>query len=201
MAIAIVSVSFLIWLTLGLRESWIVFLAIPVTLALTLTTFFLYGYTLNRITLFALIFSIGILVDDAIVVVENIVRHRNLPKNKGRSLGDVAVEAVDEVGKPDHPGDPHRHRRHSADGVCRRPDGSVHAPDPGWRDGGDDLLPDRSLPGHPVGGGSPSAEDQRPRSRGRRGPAHQTLPQYHGAAASQQARHGRFSLGVLPSCC
>ena len=50
-------------------------LAIPVTLALTLTVFYLYGYTLNRITLFALIFSIGILVDDAIVVVENIVRH------------------------------------------------------------------------------------------------------------------------------
>ncbi len=100
MAIAIVSVSVLIWLTLGLRESWIVFTAIPVTLALTLTTFFLYGYTLNRITLFALIFSIGILVDDAIVVVENIARHRRLPQNKGRPLAEVAVEAVDEVGNP-----------------------------------------------------------------------------------------------------
>ena len=50
-------------------------LAIPATLALTLAVFYLYGYTLNRITLFALIFSIGILVDDAIVVVENITRH------------------------------------------------------------------------------------------------------------------------------
>ena len=53
-------------------------IAIPVTLALTLFMFYLYGYTLNRITLFALIFSIGILVDDAIVVVENIVRHARL---------------------------------------------------------------------------------------------------------------------------
>jgi len=100
MAIAVVGVSVLIWLTLGWRESWIVFIAIPVTLALTLTTFFLYGYTLNRITLFALIFSIGILVDDAIVVVENIVRHRRLPGNRGRPLAEVAVEAVDEVGNP-----------------------------------------------------------------------------------------------------
>ena len=53
-------------------------IAIPVTLALTLFMFYLYGYTLNRITLFALIFSIGILVDDAIVVVENIVRHARM---------------------------------------------------------------------------------------------------------------------------
>ena len=86
MLIAVVSVSILIWLTLGLRESLIVFTAIPVTLALTLTVFYLYGYTLNRITLFALIFSIGILVDDAIVVVENIVRHSRLPGNAGRRL-------------------------------------------------------------------------------------------------------------------
>lgn len=72
MLIAVVSVSVLVAIALGLRESLIVFTAIPVTLALTLTVFWLYGYTLNRITLFALIFSIGILVDDAIVVVENI---------------------------------------------------------------------------------------------------------------------------------
>jgi multidrug efflux pump subunit AcrB len=100
MAIAVVSVSILIALVLGLRESLIVFTAIPVTLALTLTVFFLYGYTLNRITLFALIFSIGILVDDAIVVVENVVRHTRMPENKGRPIGQVAVEAVDEVGNP-----------------------------------------------------------------------------------------------------
>ncbi len=100
MLIAVISVAALIWLTLGLREAGIVFVAIPVTLALTLFTFYLYGFTLNRITLFALIFSIGILVDDAIVIVENIVRHARLPQNEGRSLAQVAVEAVDEVGNP-----------------------------------------------------------------------------------------------------
>ena len=100
MAIAILSVTVLVWLTLGLRESGVVAVAIPVTLSLTLAVFYLYGYTLNRITLFALIFSIGILVDDAIVVVENIVRHYRLPQNLGRGLLKVACEAVDEVGNP-----------------------------------------------------------------------------------------------------
>ena len=100
MLLAILSVTVLIWLTLGLRESGIVATAIPVTLALTLLIFFVLGYTLNRVTLFALIFSIGILVDDAIVVVENIVRHYRLPGNAGRRLVDVAIEAVDEVGNP-----------------------------------------------------------------------------------------------------
>jgi multidrug efflux pump subunit AcrB len=100
MMIAIISVAALIWLTLGWRESGIVATAIPVTLALTLAVFYFYGYTLNRITLFALIFSIGILVDDAIVVVENMARHYRLPENKGRSIIDIAVESVDEVGNP-----------------------------------------------------------------------------------------------------
>ena len=100
MGIAVVSVSVLIALALGFRESLIVFVAIPVTLALTLSVFYFYGFTLNRITLFALIFSIGILVDDAIVVVENIARHRSLPENQGRPLSEVAVGAVNEVGNP-----------------------------------------------------------------------------------------------------
>jgi multidrug efflux pump subunit AcrB len=100
MLLAVVSVSFLILLVLGWRESIIVMLAIPATLALTLLIFYLYGFTLNRITLFALIFSIGILVDDAIVVVENIVRHFHLPQNKDRSRAVVAIEAVGEVGNP-----------------------------------------------------------------------------------------------------
>lgn len=100
MGIAVFSVAILIWLTLGWRESGIVAVAIPATLALTLLVFYLQGFTLNRITLFALIFSIGILVDDAIVVVENIVRHFHLPQNKGRSWSAIAVEAVGEVGNP-----------------------------------------------------------------------------------------------------
>ena len=100
MMIAIISVTILIWFVLGHRESGVVAIAIPVTLALTMAVFYLYGYTLNRITLFALIFSIGILVDDAIVIVENIVRHFRLPENRDRSRVTVAVEAVDEVGNP-----------------------------------------------------------------------------------------------------
>ncbi|HVU35073.1 MAG TPA: efflux RND transporter permease subunit [Opitutaceae bacterium] len=100
MGLAVFGVAVLILLFLGWRESLVVLLAIPVTLALTLLVFYLYGYTLNRITLFALIFSIGILVDDAIVVVENIVRHMALPSCRRKRLLQIAVEAVDEVGNP-----------------------------------------------------------------------------------------------------
>jgi multidrug efflux pump subunit AcrB len=101
MLLAVLSVSVLIAIALGLREAAVVLIAIPVTLALTLFAFQLYGYTLNRITLFALIFSIGILVDDAIVVVENIVRHARIGGGEsGGSLAAVAVRAVDEVGNP-----------------------------------------------------------------------------------------------------
>jgi multidrug efflux pump subunit AcrB len=100
MGIAVFGVALLILFFLGWRESLVVMLAIPSTLALTLLVFYLYGYTLNRITLFALIFSIGILVDDAIVVVENIVRHLRLPENKDKSKTSIAIQAVAEVGNP-----------------------------------------------------------------------------------------------------
>ncbi len=94
--IASLSVVILIALALGWRESIVVAVAVPVTLALTLLVNYLYGYTLNRVTLFALIFSIGILVDDAIVVVENI--HRHFRMHKIAPL--TAAYAVDEVGNP-----------------------------------------------------------------------------------------------------
>ena len=100
MLIAVISVTLLIAITLGWKESMVVLIAIPVTLALTLLVFYLYGYTLNRITLFALIFSIGILVDDAIVVVENIVRHSRLPLEQRKPPMESAIYAVDEVGNP-----------------------------------------------------------------------------------------------------
>lgn len=96
MLLAAISVTLLIALALGWRESIVIAVAVPVTLALTILVTYLYGYTLNRVTLFALIFSIGILVDDAIVVVENIHRHFRM---RGASL-DIAVQAVDEVGNP-----------------------------------------------------------------------------------------------------
>lgn len=100
MGIAVLSVALLILVMLGWRESLVVAVAIPSTLALTLLVFHLGGFTLNRITLFALIFSIGILVDDAIVVVENIARHQRLPENAGKSAVRKAVAAVSEVGNP-----------------------------------------------------------------------------------------------------
>ena len=95
--IATISVTLLIWVFLGWREATVVLVAVPVTLALTLFVYYAFGYTLNRITLFALIFSIGILVDDAIVVVENIYRHLRMGD---RPPEVAAVEAVDEVGNP-----------------------------------------------------------------------------------------------------
>ena len=97
LAIATVSVTILIGIFLGWREALVVLVAVPVTLALTLFAYYALGYTLNRITLFALIFSIGILVDDAIVVVENIYRHLALG---GKDPETAAVEGVDEVGNP-----------------------------------------------------------------------------------------------------
>jgi len=96
--LATLSVVALIALALGRREAVVVAVAIPVTLALTLFLYRFFGYTLNRVTLFALIFSIGILVDDAIVVVENIARH--FAMRDRRDADTRAVEAVDEVGNP-----------------------------------------------------------------------------------------------------
>ncbi|MBI2795380.1 MAG: efflux RND transporter permease subunit [Gemmatimonadetes bacterium] len=97
LALATVSVTVLIWVFLGWREAVVVLVAVPVTLALTLFTYYALGYSLNRITLFALIFSIGILVDDAIVVVENMFRHM---RRHDRAPDVAAIEAVDEVGNP-----------------------------------------------------------------------------------------------------
>ncbi len=97
--IATLSVIVLILLAMGWRSAVVVGVAVPVTLALTLLLTYLMGYTLNRVTLFALIFSIGILVDDAIVVVENIHRHMHLPGPR-KNFARVVVEAVDEVGNP-----------------------------------------------------------------------------------------------------
>jgi multidrug efflux pump subunit AcrB len=97
LALATISVTVLIWVFLGWREAAVVLVAVPVTLSVTLFAYYVLGYTLNRITLFALIFSIGILVDDAIVVVENIYRHLRM---RDRSPEVAAVEAVDEVGNP-----------------------------------------------------------------------------------------------------
>ncbi len=88
----------LVLVALGRREAVIVGAAVILTLAATLFASWAWGFTLNRVSLFALIFSIGILVDDAIVVVENIHRHRQLEPT--RALSDIIPQAVDEVGGP-----------------------------------------------------------------------------------------------------
>ncbi|MBV6522862.1 MAG: Swarming motility protein SwrC [Gemmatimonadaceae bacterium] len=95
--LATISVTALVWAFLGWREAVVILVAVPVTLALTLFAYYALGYTLNRITLFALIFSIGILVDDAIVVVENIYRHLQRPNV---DPDEATVDGVDEVGNP-----------------------------------------------------------------------------------------------------
>ncbi|NUM87823.1 MAG: efflux RND transporter permease subunit [Bdellovibrionales bacterium] len=96
--LATLSVSVLIAIVMGVRAALVVATAIPVTLALTLAIYYFLGYTLNRVTLFALIFSIGILVDDAIVVVENIERHLKL--RRGGGILQATIRAVTEVGNP-----------------------------------------------------------------------------------------------------
>ena len=95
---ATLSVVVLVFFALGLREAAIVGAAVILTLTVTLFASWAWGFTLNRVSLFALIFSIGILVDDAIVVVENIHRHQGLSPNK--SLREIIPGAVDEVGGP-----------------------------------------------------------------------------------------------------
>ncbi len=97
MFLATISVVLLMWIFLGIKEALVVAVAVPVTLALTLFASYFFGYTLNRVTLFALIFAIGILVDDAIVVVENIHRHFRM---KWSTLDTITSFAVDEVGNP-----------------------------------------------------------------------------------------------------
>jgi multidrug efflux pump subunit AcrB len=95
--LATISVVLLMAFALGRREALVVLVAVPTTLALTLASSYMFGYTLNRVTLFALIFAIGILVDDAIVVVENVHRHYELGWGPPRL---TTVYAVDEVGNP-----------------------------------------------------------------------------------------------------
>ncbi|MCG6857617.1 MAG: efflux RND transporter permease subunit [Salaquimonas sp.] len=98
LGLATLSIIALVWVAIGWREAIVVAVVIPVTILLTLFASRLMGYTLNRVSLFALIFSIGILVDDAIVVIENIARHWAM--KDGRDRRTAAIQAVAEVGNP-----------------------------------------------------------------------------------------------------
>ena len=95
--IAILTVTVVVGLSMGWRGGLVVFLSVPISFALTLFVYYMFGYTLNRITLFALIFVTGIVVDDSIIVAENMERHfkmRRLP------FGQAAIAAINEVGNP-----------------------------------------------------------------------------------------------------
>ncbi len=98
LGLATVSIVVLVLFSIGWREAIVVAIVIPVTILLTLFSAWIMGYTLNRVSLFALIFSIGILVDDAIVVIENIARHWAMPDKDTRV--NKAIRAVAEVGNP-----------------------------------------------------------------------------------------------------
>ena len=98
LGLATISIVVLIAIAVGWREAVVTLVVIPTTILLTLLAARMMGYTINRVSLFALIFSIGILVDDAIVVVENIARHWSMRDTRSRMQG--AIEAVAEVGNP-----------------------------------------------------------------------------------------------------
>ena len=98
--ISIVIIAILLVFTLGFKEAIIVSLTVPMILALTLFIGFLIGETINRITLFALLLSLGLLVDAAIIVIENIHRHLHSHESKDKSVKEIAIEATNEIGNP-----------------------------------------------------------------------------------------------------
>ncbi|MBS1589566.1 MAG: efflux RND transporter permease subunit [Bacteroidetes bacterium] len=97
LGIAIIAVTFLVVLAMGWRGGLVVFFSVPLTFALTLFAYYLLGYTLNRITLFALVFVVGIVVDDSIIIAENMHRHF---KMKRLPFKQAAIYAINEVGNP-----------------------------------------------------------------------------------------------------
>ena len=131
---ATASVVALVFLALGRREAAIVGSAVILTLAATLFASWAWGFTLNRVSLFALIFSIGILVDDAIVVVENIHRHQQL--YPGQAARGNHSRRGRRSRRPHHPGDADGDRGAAADGLRLRPDGAVHESHPDQREHG-----------------------------------------------------------------
>lgn len=97
LGVAIVAVTVLVMLAMGWRGGLVVFLSVPLTFALTLFSYYMLGYTLNRITLFALVFVVGIVVDDSIIIAENMHRHF---KSKRLPFAQAAIYASNEVGNP-----------------------------------------------------------------------------------------------------
>lgn len=97
LGVAILAVTILVMLAMGWRGGLVVFFSVPLTFALTLFSYYMLGYTLNRITLFALVFVVGIVVDDSIIIAENMHRHFKMKK---LPFKDAAIYAINEVGNP-----------------------------------------------------------------------------------------------------
>ncbi len=97
LGVAILAVTILVMLAMGWRGGLVVFFSVPLTFALTLFSYYMLGYTLNRITLFALVFVVGIVVDDSIIIAENMHRHFKL---KRLPFKQAAIYAINEVGNP-----------------------------------------------------------------------------------------------------
>ena len=197
LALATISIVLLIGFAIGWREAGVTLIVIPTTILLTLFAANVMGYTINRVSLFALIFSIGILVDDAIVVVENIARHWAMDDQRTRMQ--AAIEAVAEVGNPDCRGHAHGGCRAAADAVRLRHDGPLYGADPGQCLGGDAVLllrrhGDRALGASEVrrqGHGRAIRRASHRRPAGRALPAHRHA---HRALRSKSAK--RFLLYV-----
>lgn len=98
--ITIIIIALMLVFALGWRESIIVTFTVPAILAVTLFTAWMTGQTMNRITLFALLLSLGLLVDAAIIVIENIHRHLHSHGVEDREMGELLIEATDEIGAP-----------------------------------------------------------------------------------------------------
>ena len=132
------SIVVLIAFAIGWREALVTLVVIPTTILLTLFAAKMMGYTINRVSLFALIFSIGILVDDAIVVIENIARHWAMKDGRSRMQGG------DRGGGGSRQSDRGRHADRgggaAADAVRLRADGPLYGADPGQCLGGDGVL-------------------------------------------------------------
>jgi hypothetical protein len=147
---ATASVVALVFLALGRREAAIVGTAVMLTLTVTLFASWAWGFTLNRVSLFALIFSIGILVDDAIVVVENIHRHQQLHPDKQAGRDDP--RRVDEVGGPTILATLTVIAALLPMAFRQRADGPVHEPDPDQREHGHAAVAGHCLRGHALAG-------------------------------------------------
>jgi multidrug efflux pump subunit AcrB len=137
LGVAIIAVTVLVMLAMGWRGGLVVFFSVPLTFALTLFSYYLLGYTLNRITLFALVFVVGIVVDDSIIIAENMHRHF---KMKRLPFKQAAIYAINEVGNPTILATFTVIAAILTNGFRVRNDGALHESDANWCFDCDDII-------------------------------------------------------------